>query len=532
MNNLDYSNLDIKYENKIFGIQPEIQIRFINSKTGIAVQPKTVIIKRIINNIIEKIKIISAEQFTKLGLLSVKLERGNYIIQAIAEGYQQFSAILNVDTEPQIIEVNLQPIEIPEQLQTKYIISLHRSDATVVVGFVVDEEDRTPISGVRVISLRDGNETETDIDGFFKIYIKVANEDKNSKQPASLLFKKDGYISVEYKYLEIWPNGDLIYRVKLSRGHGYKIIDERKYRRRINESFDESIENCQECTNKNIYYDSQIKRDNNYNTLQESYLSNIILPHIIRVGHNCTGTSCATWEYYFLEEYCKFVLPAEFYPCWGQLTDGINSLKAGAVAIRSYAIWYVFNPLSAKYDICDNAYCQVVGNAQSTYTNIAVDETAGYILINSSGNILKAEYSSENNNSGCGDGYSGTGTTWPCIYDPVCLGQTKYGHGRGLCQWGSVRWATGTKVLTSAPCQLGVSHGYGKKNWQQILNHYYPNYQITQGVKSSITNTYAIPNTINPGNTFSIQYSINSTGTASLNAWSIYKINRNRELDI
>lgn len=44
---------------------------------------------------------------------------------------------------------------------------------------------------------------------------------------------------------------------------------------------------------------------------------------------------------YSLDAYVKYVLPAEWYSCWGALAQGINSLKAGAVAIRSYGIYYV-----------------------------------------------------------------------------------------------------------------------------------------------------------------------------------------------
>jgi hypothetical protein len=77
-------------------------------------------------------------------------------------------------------------------------------------------------------------------------------------------------------------------------------------------------------------------------------------------------------------------------------------------------------------------------------------------LLLKSGAIFRAEYSAENNNAGCGDGYSGTGTSggWPCISDARCKGYAKNGHGRGMCQWGSSRWAS-------------------DKTYTWILNHYY-----------------------------------------------------------
>ncbi|MFZ8833323.1 MAG: hypothetical protein ACO2O5_03845 [Candidatus Caldipriscus sp.] len=59
------------------------------------------------------------------------------------------------------------------------------------------------------------------------------------------------------------------------------------------------------------------------------------------------------------------------------------------------------------------------------------------------------------NNCGCGDGYSGTGSSWLCILDTVCSGRACYGHGRGMCQWGSSRWA---------------NRGF---TWKWINEHYY-----------------------------------------------------------
>ena len=70
------------------------------------------------------------------------------------------------------------------------------------------------------------------------------------------------------------------------------------------------------------------------------------------------------------------------------------------------------------------------------------------------GVIYKAEYCAESNNAGCGDGFSGTGTDYPCIADARCVGRTKSGAGRGMCQWGS--------------SFCGTDQTY---TW--ILNHYY-----------------------------------------------------------
>jgi hypothetical protein len=93
---------------------------------------------------------------------------------------------------------------------------------------------------------------------------------------------------------------------------------------------------------------------------------------------------------------------------------------------------------------------------------------------------MKSEYAAEQNNSPtCGNGKKGDGSgSWPCTLDQPCTGQTYNGHGRGMCQNGSARWATGLN-LTNSTCTFGSSHGYGTKTWQQILSFYYPNWTLT-----------------------------------------------------
>jgi hypothetical protein len=81
-----------------------------------------------------------------------------------------------------------------------------------------------------------------------------------------------------------------------------------------------------------------------------------------------------------------------------------------------------------------------------TATDDAVDTTTKKVIVTKGTSVVaKAEFATENNKVACDDGKAGTGTTeWPCIDDAVCKGQTPKGHGRGMCQRGSQRWAKGT----------------------------------------------------------------------------------------
>jgi hypothetical protein len=198
-------------------------------------------------------------------------------------------------------------------------------------------------------------------------------------------------------------------------------------------------------------------------------------PTSIRVGQSCSCTSCNSVVTVSMETYVKRVLPNEWISSWNA-----ESLKAGAVAIRSFAAYYHYHPLTSSYDICNNTCCQVYSTTQYTSTNNAVDATAGMYLVDGSTNIQRAEYSAENNDStgadGCGNCYtSDKPNDGICLSDSVCCGYTKNGHGRGMCQWGSQRWAA----------NRGETYSW-------ILHHYYDAYgwsvvNLTSGGSTPVT---------------------------------------------
>ncbi|MEN3047079.1 MAG: SpoIID/LytB domain-containing protein [Candidatus Hydrothermales bacterium] len=206
------------------------------------------------------------------------------------------------------------------------------------------------------------------------------------------------------------------------------------------------------------------------------------------MGKPCNCRTCNDVVVMSLEYYVSSGLDDEWIASWGQ-----HSLRAGAIPYRSYGTYYVINPYSQNYDICDNTCCQVWdGDDIYASCTLAAYVTNG-ILLEKNSNYVRSEYSAENNNCRCGDGYSETGTTWPCIEDPVCRSTSCYGHGRGMCQWGSRRWA----------------YNQGKL-WKWIVNHYYEpgNMHIASPMK--INSISISQNQFEPGDTFIIFYDIYS----------------------
>ncbi len=150
-----------------------------------------------------------------------------------------------------------------------------------------------------------------------------------------------------------------------------------------------------------------------------------------------------------LESYVQTGVDDEWVSSWNAA-----SLQAGTVAYRKPRRLVCAEPgcqptMTSLQRLCHQTWQT---DRAASVKNAAI-ATAG-IVLTKNGAIYKAEYCAESNNSGCGDGFSGTGTDYPCFADARCVGRTKSGAGRGMCQWGSSFWGT-------------------DQTYTWILNHYY-----------------------------------------------------------
>jgi uncharacterized protein (TIGR03382 family) len=149
-----------------------------------------------------------------------------------------------------------------------------------------------------------------------------------------------------------------------------------------------------------------------------------------------------------LEEYIRGVLPHEWIPSWHD-----ESLRAGAIAIRTYAWGWVER--GGKYDCADlddTTASQVYREGRNDRATAAVDDTTGLAIADGE-ELVSGEYSAEN----------GDPTAFGVV-EPHCTGRELFGHGRGMCQWGSQRWATND----------GRDHIW-------IAEHYYPGGVVESG---------------------------------------------------
>ena len=163
-----------------------------------------------------------------------------------------------------------------------------------------------------------------------------------------------------------------------------------------------------------------------------------------------------TIKTYELEEYLKYVVPAEMPPSWPT-----EALKAQAILARTYAKYRLANPRSGQYDIYGDSRDQVVNESLvNNITSQIVDMTKGIVYNNGNQYIQK-----------CG-----------LEYCPYCQGQGGYSNKQWpnrLCQYGA-------KTL--------AEQGY---NYQQILDFYFKHEEekpmdLTDAEKYGITITPVI----------------------------------------
>lgn len=436
-----------------------MEVRFQDSETGYALCPDRVVVTDGAGSVCE-----TAEH----GVLELTV--GDYTLHADVLGYRASPIALSssaLPDGPKRVRIWVDPLQPPPELVPDRIRSLHGQDTMLLNGFVVDDASGKPLAEARVVcrpattESPPGNgvvETRTNERGYFELQAPCAGLEEDGAS-ATLSFTQSGYESHEVHDIQLWSGGDWTFRVRLSqnpRAKGQTALSQ------------------------------PVDGRSDYAATANSSAS----PGGVRVPHNIRvlDPDGATIHYVSLEYYCRRVLPAEWIASWAAFPGGSHALNAGAVAVRTYAVGAINKPRASTYDICGTTACQVYGPATSTYSDEAVRETAGYVMTDQSGFISSAlaEYSAENNSLGlpCGDGF--TSPTGGCLADPVCAGERRNGHGRGLCQWGSARWATGLKFPGNSTRDRTTPNGFPRRDWVWILNHYYPNLRLVQGTPLAI----------------------------------------------
>ncbi len=192
------------------------------------------------------------------------------------------------------------------------------------------------------------------------------------------------------------------------------------------------------------------------------------------------------------ETYVKYVVNCEMPRTWAA-----EALKAQGVAARSYGWYYILNNYrlrSNKWDITDWTGDQCIRPENFPEVNTAVDATWGQYIWHNNwddgapplDSPIIAMYSARNGDpTRTRDDLPSRFPYLQAVNDPVCFGDTRYGHGWGLSQVGALRWASW--------------HGW---NYQQILTHYYTDVTVEAPAESGADSKPPVASVVFPWSDF------------------------------
>ncbi|WP_166437293.1 N-acetylmuramoyl-L-alanine amidase [Niastella caeni] len=370
------------------------------------------------------------------GKLTYGMNAGKYTFAFTKSGYTALSTFFTGSaTNAKITaNINLDPASSARIAAGSPLVQPSANSMTLT-GYVRDADQNTPLAGAQVNA---GTYTATtNAQGFFTLTVP-AEAVTQGKAPATISVQsgKAGYISNSIKNLYAIPD---TYEMQIAltsaaspRALAFSAGQDQVIRR--HGLFDKTVAEQLEFIAP--------QKSSNVTAREEGEAvtaAALAVPAVVRVSTNCAcAATCAepVVEVMSLESYVQTGVDDEWVSSWNAA-----SLQAGTVAYRSRGAWFVQHPAATNYDISSAACHQTWQTDRATSVKNAAIATAGIVLIKN-GAIYKAEYCAESNNSGCGDGFSGTSTDYPCIADSRCAGRTKSGHGRGMCQWGSSFWGT------------------------------------------------------------------------------------------
>ena len=421
------------------------------------------------------------------GKQAFKLEDGLYLYEVSAPGYKSLRSYFQESSPSTFPDV----IWIAPEISAKRLPAGMQGYMTLS-GYIVDLGTGGALQNARIHTSDDTVKATSDTEGYFTLYVPVvSNSSTISKESQigteiDIIVEADGHKTQALRHNLIWDGGSEQFIIDMHRGQGRIERDKRhKLNKTAEELATEAPQSAQPAQAVSALPKEVLEwisqRDGevpvgmaNTHAIQSTAIS---LPSSIKVGYDCpTAYKCKTVFVFPLEIYVQFGLDDEWIASWHA-----ESLKAGAVAYRSFGAYRVEYPLCLKstscptgqvYDICNTDSCQVFESDSASSTMNAASATVGVVLTKDNATVVKAEYSAENNSwvanppptgtkctntdLSCGNGYSGSPANgWPCLRDKISEGKSCNGHGRGMSQRGSQRWA-----------QTG-------KSWQCIVDHYY-----------------------------------------------------------
>jgi|GEM_PF-1565624 len=410
------------------------------------------------------------------GARNATLAAGDYELRIGAAGHQTLNTRVRIDAaQPLPLTVWLPPTVSSDALDRLALQAAACGRCARYAGRVFDAASGAPLAGATVRSSQ-GARTRSDAEGRFELsaQLPAARAAADALPPTlDLTLEAAGYRGRELAGLPLLNDARALI-VDLEPGQGLSRSDRRHVQQRARLRDDlqrpmpaaDAAQARADAAAAADALDPARPQTVARAKALAAQSANVPVPASIRVGTNCSGRSCSSVSVYAFEDYVGRGLDEEWIPSWNP-----QSLAAGAVAYRSYAAYYVAHPVNSRYDICASTSCQAFDNDSVAATVAAAAATRGVVLTRDGASAAFSEYSSENNawddpsdglscvntDLSCGNGRNGSPRNgWPCLSDEVGRGRGCFGHGRGMSQWGTQRWA--------------ANNG---RDWRWIANHYF-----------------------------------------------------------
>jgi hypothetical protein len=258
----------------------------------------------------------------------------------------------------------LDPSEPATELSPEALSTLVQPGRAVVHGHVVDIESGRPVAGARVRLERAGVEAQTDERGYFVLDAPAPGLDA-----AELPLTEN--LTVEQRGYRAYHRSEFF----LTEGATHFIVDLERGRGTVERGVPHKMQRSpEELAAAQSLPPAPAGRRGRVDGATES----VAVPDSIRVGFNCSCATCSTVQVFTLDTYVRLGLDDEWIASW---TD--NSLRAGAIAYRSYGAYHVVHPRAANFDICSTTCCQVLDPSDSAArSDNATAFTSGMIVVN------------------------------------------------------------------------------------------------------------------------------------------------------
>lgn len=176
-------------------------MRFINSRTGLGVAPKTITVDG------QPVRF----EVARKSLVGLPVPAGRHTIEVTAEGFEPMRVDVTTGNGPTpVMEVELDPSDPLSETEVP-------ADRALLLGTVSDADTAEPLSGAKIEILGSELSETTTASGEFRFEIKIGEAAAQSRPAVAIEVHADGYTPLRLKDLPLDAGGRARVPVKLSR---------------------------------------------------------------------------------------------------------------------------------------------------------------------------------------------------------------------------------------------------------------------------------------------------------------------------